>query len=85
MATIKLNELQPTNLLETVSDAELKAVNGGADTFQLILGGTAATTGAAVGGTVTNSTSSIFTVNASLNSPNFSASFSGFANSFSRP
>lgn len=85
MANIKITELQ-SDLFEELSDASLGSVYGGdAPSFQLILGGTSATTGAAAGGRVNNSTSSTFTLNASLTSSNFSASVTTFANSFSLP
>ncbi|MBW4669419.1 MAG: hypothetical protein KME60_18870 [Cyanomargarita calcarea GSE-NOS-MK-12-04C] len=67
MAKIKINELQPIALLEKVSDADLKAVNGGDGlSFQLVVGGTSATTGAAAGGRVFNGTNSQFFLNGGL-------------------
>lgn len=86
MAKIKINELQPTPLLEKVSDADLKAVHGGTDlSFQLIVGGTSATTGAAAGGRIENNTSSIFTLNSGLGQPGFPAfSVNVTASAFSR-
>jgi len=86
MATIKISELQPTSQFEKVSDADLRLVNGGVDpSFQLILGGTAATTGAAIGGTVTNGTSSVFTLNLPSTILPFSATATASAFSLSSP
>ncbi|AUB44770.1 hypothetical protein COO91_11015 (plasmid) [Nostoc flagelliforme CCNUN1] len=85
MATIKISELQPKNQFEKVSDADLQAVNGG-QAFQLVLGSTSATTGAAVGGgSVANSTNSFFNVNGGVGSPFFSASATSNALSSSSP
>ena len=85
MATIKISELQPTNQIEKVSDADLQAVNGG-QAFQLVLGSTSATTGAAVGGgRVSNFTNSFFSVNGAVGSPFFSASATSEAVSGSSP
>jgi len=85
MAKIKINELQPTPLLEKVSDADLKAVNGGLS-FQLVLGGTSATTGAAAGGSVSNGTFSEFFLRGGLpDIATFSAGVSASAFSSSSP
>jgi hypothetical protein len=84
MATIKISELQPTNQFEKVSDADLQAVNGG-QAFQLVLGSTSATTGAAVGGGgISNSTNSFFGVNGGVGSPSFRAfaTSNAFSSSF---
>jgi hypothetical protein len=88
MATIKISELQPKSQLEKVSDADLQAVNGGTTTppsFQLILGGTSATTGAAVGGRVENGTNTVFTLNLEPSILPFSASVNARAFAFSSP
>lgn len=84
MATIKIAELQPKNQFENVSDADLRLVNGG-EGFQLIVGGTSATTGAAVGGSVQNGTSSVFTLEGGLGSPEFKVNVTASAFSLSSP
>jgi hypothetical protein len=83
MATIKISELQPTSQFEKVSDADLRLVNGGVDpSFQLVVGGTSATTGAAVGGRIENGTSTDFILKGGVGNPNFSVDF--LASAFSR-
>jgi hypothetical protein len=84
MAKIKIAELQPKNQFENVSDADLRLVNGG-EGFQLIVGGTSATTGAAVGGSVQNGTSSVFTLKGGLGSPQFEVNVTALAFSQSSP
>ncbi len=87
MATIKIAELQSAKRFEELSDADLKAIRGGDSQpeFQLITGGTSATTGAAAGGRVQNSTNSEFNLNGGLEGPFFNVSVIATANSFSSP
>ncbi|BAZ26351.1 hypothetical protein NIES4073_72570 [Kalymmatonema gypsitolerans NIES-4073] len=86
MATIKISELQPTSQFEKVSDADLRLVNGGVDpSFQLVVGGTSATTGAAAGGRIENGTSSVFTLEGGLDSQDFKINVTAFAFSKSSP
>ncbi|GAB1541076.1 hypothetical protein NUACC21_37460 [Scytonema sp. NUACC21] len=82
--TLKIAELKPTNQFEPVSDSDLEAIHGG-EGFQLVIGSTSATTGAAIGGRVQNSTNSFFTLNGGVGSDFFSASVQSTAISTSFP
>jgi hypothetical protein len=84
MATIKIAELQTKNQFEEASDADLRLVNGG-EGSQLVIGSTSATTGAAIGGRIQNSTNSFFTLSGGVGSDFFTASVQSTAISTSFP
>lgn len=70
--------------LESVNEGNL-VVGGDVPGFQLVIGATAAVTGAAAGGRIENSSQSFFTLNGGLGNPVFNISVLGTATSTSFP